>query len=243
MATHRTARLVNGQDLQAGVRLLEFELVDGQPLGFGGGQYLLINTGIPLPEGKVARRAYSLLSSDLGQDRFQIAVRRIGTGKASNFLGEAPTGTELSFSGPWGKFVADGLLAKTLVLATDTGITAALGLLRSAAFAPHLAEAHLLWLVQDDGYFLPRAFVQELLPCSLHRFVCEALPPVGHPERLGAAQMALQRTLATARPTSAYLAGDGALIYPLENDLGAAGLAKERVRLEPFFNNPQRRAP
>jgi ferredoxin-NADP reductase len=243
MATHRTARLRVGQDLQAGTRLLELELPDGLPLGFVGGQYLLMNTGIPLPDGKVAKRAYSLLSDDAVQDRFQIAVRRIGEGAASNFLGEAPVGTELPFSGPWGKFVADGKTTRALVLCTDTGITAALGLLRSAAFAPRLGVTELVWLVSGDSYFLPFSLVQALLPPGLGAFSRDPLPPVGHPERLGVARTTLAGALATSTPASAYLSGDGAVIYPLRDDLCAAGVAEVEVRLEPYFNNPQRRAP
>jgi ferredoxin-NADP reductase len=150
MADARTARLSAGRGLGPKTRLLEFSIPDGQPLGFVGGQYIIVNTGVPLPGGKVAKRAYSILSSDAEQERFQIAVRQIGPGPGSNFMHELPVGSELPFSGPWGKYLVGPSEAagKTLVFATDTGLTAALGLIRGTHFRPLLPGTHVVWFVE-----------------------------------------------------------------------------------------------
>jgi ferredoxin-NADP reductase len=245
MAEARIARLTSARTLGSDTRLLEFALADGQPLGFTGGQYVIVNTGVPLPGGKVAKRAYSILSSDRDQARFQIAVRRIGSGPGSTFMHEMPVGAEIPFSGPWGKYLVgpDTAPGRTLVLATDTGLTAALGLIRGTAFARFLPETRVLWFVPSREYFLPAPW----LACAVHDS-CGSLtirisPPIHDPQRVVAARGLLGSYLEEGLPAHAFLSGDGAVLYPLCQELMTAGLAESQIRLECFFNNPQRRAP
>ena len=109
------------------------ELVAEKPLDFVGGQFVTVDTGLVHPSGKPVRRAYSVLSSDAEQLRFELASKRIPDGPVLR-LRPRPRGRtrELRFTGPWGKFFPARCAAgKTLVLATDTGVTAALGLVQS----------------------------------------------------------------------------------------------------------------
>jgi ferredoxin-NADP reductase len=247
MADARSARLVTAGFLGPETRLLEFALPDGQPLGFVGGQYVIVNTGVPLPGGKVAKRAYSILSSDAEQDRFQIAVRQIGPGPGSNFMHALQAGAELPFSGPWGKYLVgpDDTTdhGNTLVFATDTGLTAALGLIRGTRFRGFLAGAHIVWFVASREYFLPEAWLKTVIPAGCRSFTVVTGPPVHEPDRAAAARAALQAALEPGRPDRVFLSGDGAVLYPLGHDLMELGLAEDQIRLECFFNNPQRRAP
>jgi ferredoxin-NADP reductase len=52
----------------------------------------------------------------------------------------------------------------------------------------------------------------------------------------------LERSLESNLPSTAFLAGDGAVIYPVRERLVAAGMQKENIHLEAFFNNPERKA-
>jgi ferredoxin-NADP reductase len=247
MADARTARLAAARSLGPETRLLEFALPDGQPLGFVGGQYVIVNTGVPLPGGKVAKRAYSILSRDAEQDRFQIAVRRIGTGPGSNFMHALEPGAELPFSGPWGKYNVgpddNPAAGNTLVFATDTGLTAALGLIRGARFQRLLDEACVVWFVASKDYFLPEAWLETVLPAGCRSFTITTGPPVHDPGRATAAHAALEPLLERGRPDRVFLSGDGAVLYPLCHNLMESGLPEDRIGLECFFNNPQRRAP
>ncbi|MCA1665005.1 MAG: FAD-dependent oxidoreductase [Myxococcales bacterium] len=147
MAVVREARVADVVDLTPTTRILELEPVTR--LDFVGGQYVIVNSGITLPDGKLAKRAYSFLSADERQERVVVAVRKMG-GAASHWMHTRVVGDVIPFSGPWGKWLAeDSQPRRTLVMATDTGITAALGLIRGRAFAPQLARAELVWLVQD----------------------------------------------------------------------------------------------
>ena len=97
--------LVSAENIGAYTRLLNFE-IQQEPLGFAGGQYIIVHTGAPEIAGKAVKRAYSILSSDREQARVQIAVRRIGPG--SDSMHALPVGGAMSFSGPWGKYRSDG---------------------------------------------------------------------------------------------------------------------------------------
>jgi ferredoxin-NADP reductase len=245
MAEARIACLMSARTLGPETRLLEFSLVDGQTLGFTGGQYVIVNTGVPLSGGKVAKRAYSILSSDRNQERFQIAVRRIGAGPGSTFMHEMPVGSAIPFSGPWGKYLVapDAEPGRTLVLATDTGLTAALGLIRGAPFARLLPETRVLWFVESREYFLPESWLAGAVPDGCEAFTTRLGPPIHHGERVAAARSLLASYLDEGLPAHVFLSGDGAILYPLCQDLAEAGLAENQIRLECFFNNPQRRAP
>ena len=242
MAQPRVARLVKAEHLGPAARLLTFALAERE-LGFSGGQYIIVNTGIELAGGKLAKRAYSILSSDDDQCEFQIAVRRVGEGPGSNFMHRIEVGAELTFSGPWGKFISNGASAgPRLVFATDTGITAALGLLQGLGARPLADATKALWLIESDDYLLPPAFVRSLLRRRGQKFGVAAAREVGDATRVGGALAMLERSLESTLPSTAFLAGDGAVIYPMRERLLAAGMQKENIHLEAFFNNPERKA-
>jgi ferredoxin-NADP reductase len=221
---------------------MTFVLAEGD-IGFSGGQYIIVNTGIELAGGKLAKRAYSILSSDHDQREFQIAVRRIGEGPGSNFMHRIEVGAELPFSGPWGKFVANGESAgPRLVFATDTGITAALGLLRGRCSRTLADATTAVWFVESDDYFLPPSFTRISLAELCQDFRVAAAPAAVDSTRTGHALAIVDRSLESRLPADAFLAGDGAVIYPMREKLIAAGMQKENIHVEAFFNNPERKA-
>jgi ferredoxin-NADP reductase len=239
-----TVKVLRAEPLGQTARLLEIERSDGGELGFAGGQYLILNTGVPLPGGKVAKRAYSLLSRDSEPRRAELAVKRIPGGPGSGRLHEIAAGDELSFSGPWGKLrLPPGFRGRALVVATDTGITAALGVVGSRRAAPDAPPPDLLWLSASPHDFVPASFVRERLPAGCAAELVTDFLPVGHPER-AAALCALVEARFFPRSYDVILcAGDGAVIYPLRDRLIALGAPQGGVLLESFFNNPQKKSP
>jgi ferredoxin-NADP reductase len=243
MATPRTARVIDARWPcgDAGARVLELEA--SEPLGFIGGQYIIVDSGLTLASGKAAKRAYSIASCDAEQRRFQIAIQRITDGPVSGFLHGVPVGATLTFSGPWGKmFPAEGASGATVVVATDTGISAALGLVQAARFRPLLAGAQLVWLQVDGDAFLPHAMVRAMVPTSCGEVRFAALPPIGHPERVPHARGVLAEILGRRPIAQGFCAGDGAVNYALLDDLVAAGIATTRDSVESFFNMPRKSA-
>jgi ferredoxin-NADP reductase len=242
VAEQLSAQLVQAEAVGAETRLLRFAFPDGVQFGFVGGKYIIINSGKVLPDGKICKRAYSILSSDSDQTGFEIAVRRIGMG--SNFLHDLPLHSELQFSGPWGKFVAmNGQEEEsTWILATDTGITAALGLIQAEALKPKLARTELCWWVQPGSYFLPESYVRERIPSACGSFRVEQAPWIGDPDRVRAAHGLLAERARRGEPSRVYLCGDGAAILPLSEALVADGMPQDHIHVETFFNHPKRKS-
>jgi len=242
MAQARVARLVKAERLGSEARLLRFALAEGE-MGFAGGQYIIVNTGIELVGGKLAKRAYSILSSDDDQREFQIAVRRVGEGPGSNFMHRIEVGAELTFSGPWGKFVTNGNSpGPRLIFATDTGITAALGLLQGLGSRARAEDTTAVWFVESEDYFLSSSFVRHSLAGLCQNFAVVAAPEIADTARIRHALSILTRSVESTLPSTAFLAGDGAVIYPMRERLVAAGMQKENIHLEAFFNNPEPKA-
>ncbi|WNG37150.1 FAD-dependent oxidoreductase [Archangium violaceum] len=243
MAVSRTARILSSVPVGERGRLLELQLQGEDELGFTGGQYLIFNTGVPRADGKAHKRAYSVVSSDADQRTFRICVYRLAQGPGSAMLHDAPVGTELPFSGPWGSFLPDDSTPRnTLVVATDSGITAALGLLHGRAFAPQRTRTRVLWFSESSTVFLPSEKVREeveALGCHFQHHDC---PPPGHSERTARALALAQEAARAHGPERVYLAGDGAVLHPLKQALVESGLEAGAIRLESFFNNPARKA-
>jgi ferredoxin-NADP reductase len=234
MATPRSASLTGTTAVGPDTRLLELEA--GEPLGFRGGQYIIVDSGLTLPSGKAAKRAYSILAADGEQRRFRLAVKRIGP--CSSYLHALPPGAELRFSGPWGKlFPGEAASGPTLVVATDTGISAALALVLGERFAPLRPHTKFHWLRRDPGYFLPDELVRAALPPGLALSI-DVIPPIDHPERLAW----VRARVGGERPAQAFVAGDGAVNYALLDDLVALGVPATRDSVESFFNMPKKTA-
>ncbi len=234
MAETRTARLLSCSPVNDHAALLRFEV--GQELSFTGGQYIIVNTGIPLGEGKTVKRAYSILSSDADQRIFEIAVRSIDGGPGSNFMIGLHASAELHFTGPWGKFrppAEAGTDSSTLVIATDTGITAALGLLRGKFFQPLLPQTRLYWLVESEIYFLPEQFVRENLPESGLHFEIIPLPFAGRTEWFERDSFA---SILRTPPQHAYLSGDGFVMASFRDALQAMP-SSPAIYTESFFHH------
>jgi ferredoxin-NADP reductase len=243
MAQQKIAILMGTERLGAETRLLSFSMTDSD-LGFSGGQYIIVDSGIVIAGDRIAKRAYSILSTDKDQRQFQLAVRKIGDGPGSNFMHSLQPGAELKFSGPWGKFIMEmGIDGDNLVFATDTGITAALGLLESRAMRSMRNRTRVIWLAESEDYFLPFPFViDEFDRIGMRNFSVIKIPPVADSARLQKARELIEAVVAEEMPARAYLCGDGSVVYMAQEGLISQGMSPDSVRIECFFNNPQRKA-
>jgi ferredoxin-NADP reductase len=241
MAIPKLAKVVSTQRIAPDTRLLE--LISAEPLRFVGGQYVIVDSRLVLPSGKAVKRAYSLLTADRDQHRFELAVKRIPDGPGSGFVHELEAGADLSFSGPWGKFFPTGdASGSTLIFATDTGISAAIGLTQAQRFAPLLSKTVLVWLRVSPNYFLPDEFVRGRIPSACAEVRIASIPAVGDPGRVAHARALLGDILPRVQPQQAFVAGDGAINYALLDDLLAAQVPASRDNLESFFNMPKKSA-
>lgn len=95
------------------------------------GQFLTIR--VPVPGGGSVARCYSLCSSPLTGEPLAIAVKRMPSGIASNWIADHVTaGTVLDVLPPAGTFVPRSLDADFLLIAGGSGITPVMSILKSA---------------------------------------------------------------------------------------------------------------
>ena len=242
MAKAKTMELVGRRSLGERACWLDFDL--SEDLDFKGSQFLIVDTGLRLEDGSPVKRCFSIASADSEQRSIQLAILKVGGGTRA--LGEMPLGSQVTFSGPWGKLSPgeEDATAPALVIATDSGITSALGLLRGRAMERHLPRTSFLWLDHGASALLSTESGAALLPEDLGNWKAVELSGVGQPDRVPEALEALEHFGPKLESgSSVWLMGDGDLLYPLPDFLFArvAGLEEERVRIECFFNNPNRR--
>jgi ferredoxin-NADP reductase len=247
MATPRHARLMAAAALGADTRHLRLEMEGEQSLGFVGGQYIIVDSGLTLPNGKACKRAYSIISADDQQRCFELAVMRLGSGMCSGYMHTLAPGARVTFSGPWGKMGppvdADAGPGDSFVLASDTGLTSMLGLLQGRRFQSLLGRTTFIWLRTSPDYFLPRAFIETRLPAGLREARFLELPPIGDPRRVPLARGQLAEAWERGALGRGYIAGDGDINYALLDDLLAGGVAATREHVESFFNMPKKSEP
>jgi hypothetical protein len=236
-----TLRIVSAEMVGPSTRTLDIERVDGAPFSSIAGKYVIVNTGVSLPDGKAAKRAYSLMPVVGTSARCRMTIKRLGDGPGSNALHAADVGAEFSFSGPWGKLVPEGGLTEpTLFVATDTGITSAL------SAAEELAEPHgpleVLWLRTDDETFLDVDGVRRRIEARGASFRSALIPAVRSSRRVIAAQELVDARVAERCPRVVLGSGDGDIVHPLRARFASSLAGACDVRIECFFNNPERKS-
>jgi NAD(P)H-flavin reductase len=236
-AKPKVLRVVESREIGPATRALEIECIAGEPLTEVGGRYVIVHTGLTVGD-KAIKRAYSLIPITDAPHRAQLTVKRLDDGPGSNALHRFPVGTELGFSGPWGKLVpATGLVAQTMLVATDTGITSALGIVAQAVASGSQRPSAVLWLRAPDETFLTVGTVRARVEDAGIRFVSASIPPARSPDRLAAAFGHVDGQVAEESPAAVVATGDGAIVHPLMDRLRGVD-----VRIECYFHNPDKKS-
>jgi ferredoxin-NADP reductase len=232
-ANPKRLRIVGARTLGPRTRALAVDCVEGGAFRAAGGRYVILHTGLVV-EGKGLKRAYSLVPVADAPHTFELVVKRLDGGPGSSALHEAPVGTELTFSGPWGKLVPEtGLAPRALLVATDTGITSSLGIVEQ--HRPEAAEV--LWLREADEPFLDVALVRARVERAGARFVTAALPTMGAPDRVATASARIDARVAERSPSLVIATGDGRIVHPLVDRLRPL-----EARIECYFHNPDKKS-
>jgi hypothetical protein len=105
-----------------------------------------------------------------------------------------------------------------------------------------LPQVLLIWLRASSDYFLPEEFVRERIPAGCGEVRIEAIPAIGHPERVPHARAILRQVMSRGDLAQAFIAGDGAVNQVLLDDLVAAGVPVNKDNVESFFNMPKKSA-
>jgi ferredoxin-NADP reductase len=224
-----------------GVRRVRFRMLEPDRLGHRAGQYIILHARAG--DGTAVKRAYSLASPPAEDPEFCLCVRRIPERPASGFVHGVATGTEVSFTGPWGKFVVDDRQRDLVLVCTGTGMSPIGAILEDEIVRPGRRRIRLLWGLRraSDIHGASRL---ETLAAAHPRFsytIALSRAADGSPGFRGrvtdllAAEAGLDRLF--------YLAGNGAMIADAEDILAAAGVPAEAVRKEVFFTPGRVRVP
>ena len=241
MASPKRAEVTAVEELNPWTRRVVCEMTIPECLDFTGGQYIIVNSGRMLPNGKMGKRAYSIPAPDSDSGRFELVVRRIPGGVGSGFIHSLRPGDSLEFSGPWGKYLppeSAEKLGRILVVATDTGLSAALGLVKGSRFSRFLPSAQLIWFVESDDYFMPPSFVREQMPPGI-KWNSVYAPGVGEDARVDFCRRHLEGVLGKEGFDRFYLSGDGKILSGLEDLFLGKGYGHDQIAVESFFNHKE----
>jgi ferredoxin-NADP reductase len=221
--------------------VLEIECVEGGAFELVGGKYVIIHTGLILGE-KAIKRAYSLMPVPGRPGRATIAVKRL-PGPGSQAMHELPLDATLGFSGPWGKLIPEtGLAPRTLLVATDTGITSALGIVEQQAMAGEARALSVIWLRESAETFLDVATVRRRIEHTGATWSVHEIAPIAGRRRTVEAWALVEAHARQSEASHVIATGDGAIVHPLRESLPARLSQVTDVRIECFFNNPEKKS-
>jgi ferredoxin-NADP reductase len=242
MAANPKVLCVVGARLEGpATRVLEIECVEGEPFGAVGGRYVIVHTGVVAGD-KAVKRAYSLAPVPGRLGRATLAVKRLD-GPGSRALHEVPVGATLAFSGPWGKLIPEeGPGERTLLVATDTGITSALGLVEQSLVDGGVRPLEVLWLRAPGETFLDLGAVRARIEEARVGFVAAEIGAVESPSRASDAVGIIDARARALAATHVVATGDGGVVHPLRAALGGRVPSVRDVRIECFFRNPEKKS-
>ncbi|EPG73573.1 oxidoreductase, FAD-binding domain protein [Leptospira fainei serovar Hurstbridge str. BUT 6] len=218
-----------------------FVLSENESLNSVGGQYIIINSGKTSADGKQLKRAYTILSADSEHSTFQLLIRKVDSGNVTAHLQNLAIGTELEFSGPWGKFAGNTNWPKSgsaLLIATDSGITSSLSLLSCSKFRDRINFTKLVWLLSSAEKQDLVAWVRREI--SSKNVNVEFIPvrPTGDMWQPSAALSFIRWALRDRNSFSSFfLSGNGTILNEIKILLEETGADSEFIGVEPFFRS------
>lgn len=205
-------------------------------------QYILLHARAR--DGTVVKRAYSIASTPRDEPFIELCVRLIPGRPASGFVHDLTAGTEVSFTGPWGKFVVDDDERRDVVLvATGSAISCTGAIIEDQLEKSQLRRIRLLWGVRHESDVHHVERLDELVRADT-RFSYQIMVSRPGPTWCGGRGRVTDALRAEACPDALYyIAGNGAMVADAEDILAAAGVPATSVRKEVFFTPGQVRVP
>ncbi len=241
MSTLRRAVVAEGELVAPGVRRVRLRALDAERLGHRAGQYILLHARAA--DGAVVKRAYSIASPPRDDPFFELCVRLIPERPASGFVHAVTPGREVSFTGPWGKFVVDDETLDLVLVATGTAISCTGAILEDELAKPRSRRLRFFWGLRAESDIHRLARLDELARTD-SRFSYQIMLSQPGPAWPGGRGRVTDALRVEVRPGALYyLAGNGAMIADAEDILGGAGVPVTSVRKEVFFTPGQVRVP
>lgn len=139
MQTYQTT-LIKKSVFPNDVDLFHFSLDDPKTIVFTPGQYIILK----VPQGaSFVNRLYSIASASTQTDSFELLIKRVPGGLASNYINTFVVGQRVQFSGPAGQFSLKNTPLTKVFLTTGTGIAPIRCFILSNK--GHAQKYHLFW--------------------------------------------------------------------------------------------------
>jgi 3-ketosteroid 9alpha-monooxygenase subunit B len=195
------------------------------------GQFLTIR--VPLPGGGSIARCYSLCSSPLTGEPLAIAVKRMPSGVASNWIADHVTaGTVLDVLPPAGTFVPRSLDSDFLLIAGGSGITPVMSILKSA-LRQGRGRVALIYANADERSVIFASALRELHAGAPGRLVIvHWLDAVQGPP----SPAALRELCRPYSGYEAFICGPDPYMAAARQALGELGVPAPRVHVERFLS-------
>jgi len=145
--------LIKKTNLSGNVYLFEFFLAEPKEINFLAGQYLILS--IPLVD-KIVSRLYSIASSPLKKNSFDLVIELVDGGVGSSYLKNLKIGDKVLFKGPAGIFTLKENNKNKVFFATGTGIAPIRSMIYKILNSNHQIPEYLFWGLRkkEDVYFL-----------------------------------------------------------------------------------------
>lgn len=201
---------------------------------FKAGQFLTFQIG----DDPKAQRSYSILSSAANRWTVEVGIKRLPSGKGSNWFHERKAGDRVLAMAPSGQFTDLDLdpKVKRIYLAGGIGITPLLSMIHSNIDSGTLCPMHLIYGARTEKDLAFHVRIKELA----RRFPrLEYTPVISHDENYAGDrgfinEGYLRRKELIDESAHFFICGPSVMSDKLVNDLLASGVDETRIHLEAF---------
>ncbi len=236
-------RLLRSTPISSNTRLLQFSTLEAS-FSFRPGEFVSL---IMNDEDGEFRRSYSIASiSETPQHTtaFELVASFVAGGRATRWLWNAPSGTELAFSGPNGQLTFPELLPKRLFLvATGTGVAPYRSMWHQIKQAAHNSESeiHVLFgaRTHDEAIFLDDFRALAKLNPRFHFHFCVSRENARQEDEFnGRVNQKLFSFHPDVSTDVVYLCGNPPMVDETYEALKAHGFGAKTVRREKYVFSP-----
>lgn len=181
-------------------------------------------------------RAYSLASKPV-EGKFDLCVKVVEGGRASNWLNDLEIGAELEFLGPSGKFIFQPGVKNHLFVATGTGIAPFKAMLGELILKHPQEKFTLLFGVRHmSDAFYSEYFEKLANSCDNFKFILTLSRPENEEWQgsKGRVTQALPGLGLVAADTDVYICGLKVMIEEVVGQLKTIGFSEEQIHFEKY---------
>lgn len=188
------------------------------PFQFKGGQFVMLQVPVEGKE-KPEQRAYSVASSALETDNFNLLIKHVPGGLASEYVAKMKVNDELKFTGPWGKCVfKHPAPEQVLFISTGSGLSQHISFLTSDAHLyPNTKFKALIGVsVEEEMYYEEELKKCQALVKNFEYSWCLSKPTDQWTGKKGRVTHFVKDFDFKNIPTHIYLCGSGAMIKDMK---------------------------